>query len=74
MATAVPAGLMPHRGRPGPAPHTVLRIRRQFVADGLSATQARKRPDRVYERSLNGREEAQLIALACSSPPDGQAR
>lgn len=53
---------------------TVLRVRRQFVTDGLVATLERKRPDRVYERTLDGHQEAQLIAVACGSPPDGQAR
>ena len=55
-------------------PSTVLRVRKQFVTDGLAATLARKRPDRVYERALDGRQEAHLIALACSTPPAGQAR
>ncbi len=55
-------------------PATVQRIRRQFVHEGLAATLERKRPDRVYERALDGRQEAQLIALACSAPPDGQTR
>ncbi len=55
-------------------PATVQRIRRQFVTDGLAATLQRKRPDRVYERVLDGRQEAHLVALACSTPPDGQAR
>ena len=45
-----------------------------FVTEGLAATLARKRPDRVYERALDGRQEAHLVALACSVPPDGQAR
>ena len=53
---------------------TVLRIRRQFVAEGLPATLARKRPDRIYQRRLDGHQEAHLIALACSRPPDGHAR
>lgn len=53
---------------------TVQRVRRQFVTEGLAATLARKRPDRVYERTLDGRQEAHLIALACAVPPDGQAR
>ncbi len=53
---------------------TVLRVRRQFVTDGLAATLERKRPDRVYERRLDGAQEARLIAVACSTPPDGQAR
>ena len=52
---------------------TVLRVRRQFVTDGLAATLARKRPDRIYERRLDGAQEAHLIALACSAAPEGQA-
>ncbi len=55
-------------------PSTVQRIRRQFVAEGLEATLARKRPDRVYERRLDGRQEAHLVAIAWSEPPDGHAR
>ena len=53
---------------------TVQRIRRQFVEEGLAAALARKRPDRVYERRLDGRREAHLVALACSAPAAGQAR
>ncbi len=53
---------------------TVLRIRRQFAAEGMEATLARKRPDRVYERALDGAQEARLIAVACSDAPDGHAR
>ena len=55
-------------------PSTVLRVRRQFVTEGLEATLARKRPDRVYERRLDGEQEAKLIALACSETPDGADR
>jgi transposase-like protein len=55
-------------------PSTVLRVRRQFVRAGLTATLARKRPDRVYERALEGTAEARLVALACAAPPDDQAR
>jgi len=51
---------------------TVLRVRRQYVQQGLDATLARKRPERIYERRLDGAQEAHLIALACSAPPDGQ--
>ena len=53
---------------------TVLRVRRQCVTEGLTAALERKRPDRVYARALDGHQEAHLIALACSVPPDGQAR
>lgn len=55
-------------------PSTVLRVRRQFVTEGLEATLERKRPNRVYERILDGEAEARLIALTCSPPPDGYAR
>ncbi len=54
-------------------PSTVLRVRRQFVSEGLEATLTRKRPDRIYERRLDGRQEAHLIALTCATPPDGHA-
>jgi len=53
---------------------TVLRVRRQFVVEGLEAALERKRPDRLYERRLDGAAEAHVIALACGVPPDGQAR
>jgi transposase-like protein len=53
---------------------TVFRVRRQFVQEGLAATLERRRPDRVYARCLDGAQEAHLIALACSAPPDGQAQ
>ena len=55
-------------------PSTVLRVRRQFVKQGLTATLERKRPDRIYARRLDGAAEARLIATACSTPPVGQAR
>lgn len=52
-------------------PSTVLRVRQQFVREGLAATLERKRPDRVYERTLDGAQEAHLIALACAETPAG---
>ena len=53
---------------------TVARVRRQCVDQGLEATLARKRPDRVYARTLDGAAEAHLVAIACSSPPAGRER
>ncbi len=53
---------------------TGLRVRRQFVTDGLAAALHRKRPDRVYAHRFDGEAEARLIAITCSTPPDGQAR
>lgn len=55
-------------------PTTVARIRRQCVEQGVDAALERKRPDRVYERSLDGRAEAHLIAIACADPPAGRDR
>lgn len=53
---------------------TVARVRRQFVSEGLDATMHRKRPTGRQYRKLDGRQEAQLIALACSGAPEGRAR
>jgi hypothetical protein len=55
-------------------PATVGRVRRTYVEAGLEAALARKAPDRVYPRTLDGAGEAHLIALACGDPPAGQAR
>jgi len=34
----------------------------------------RKAPDREYRRKLDGEQEAHLVALACSAPPEGRKR
>ena len=52
---------------------TVRRVRQQFVADGLDATLHRKRPTGRQYRKLDGKQEAQLIAIACSKAPAGHA-
>ena len=54
-------------------PGTVGRIRKRYAEDGLAAIN-RREADRVYERKLDGRAEAHLIALACSDPPEGRSR
>ena len=52
---------------------TVERVRQRFVEQGLEAALVRKKQDRPSrQRALDGRAEAQLIALACSKPPDGR--
>jgi transposase len=53
---------------------TVRRVRQQFVAEGLDATLHRKRPTGRQYRKLDGRQEAQLVAIACSSAPQGRSR
>lgn len=53
---------------------SVYNIRKQYHERGLKGTLSRKRPDRIYERCLDGEAEAHLIALACSETPEGQAK
>src|ERR687885_796368 len=54
---------------------TVERVRRRFVEEGLaSALSPYRGGKRIYERKLDGEQEAHLIALACSAPPEGRAR
>jgi transposase len=53
---------------------TVERVRQRFVEQGLDAAVDRKHRERpAREIKLDGRAEAQLIALACSAPPEGRA-
>jgi transposase len=54
---------------------TVERVRRRFVEEGLElALSPYRGPRRVYQRKLDGDAEAHLIALACSTPPEGRGR
>lgn len=52
---------------------TVARVRERFVEQGLEAALVRKKQDKPSrERTLDGRAEAKLVALACSAPPEGR--
>ena len=51
---------------------TVERIRRRCVEEGLAAALA-ERPRPGQARKLAGRQEAYLLALACTEPPAGRA-
>lgn len=53
---------------------TVARVRERFDTEGLKRALCRKKPDRTYKRKIQGEEEAYLIALACSEPPEGRSR
>lgn len=53
---------------------SVYQIRRRYYQRGMKGTVARKKPDRVYERCLDGEAEAHLIAMTCSEPPEGYGR
>jgi transposase len=52
---------------------TIERVRRTLVLDGFDAVLQRK-PAPPRSRKLDGRQEAHLIALACSSAPAGHKR
>jgi transposase len=51
---------------------TVERLRKRFVEEGLEAALS-ERPRPGGRRKLDGKQEAFLIALACSTPPEGRA-
>jgi transposase len=53
---------------------TVERIRRRFVEEGLHPALDPRHSDKPRELKIDGEVEAHLIALACGTPPTGQAR
>jgi transposase len=53
---------------------TVARVRQRYAAGGLDAALYAKRPTGRQYRKLDGRQEARLVAVACSPAPDGRAR
>ena len=52
---------------------TVYRTKRRFVEEGLEAALS-EGPRPGADRKLDAKEEALLIATACSAPPEGRAR
>src|SRR6202171_4754369 len=52
---------------------TVYRTKQRFVLGNLEAA-LREEPRPGASRKLSGKEEALLVATACSSPPAGRAR
>lgn len=53
---------------------TIERVRAAFVEEGMAAALERKAPTREYQRKLDGEQEAHLVALVCSQPPQEHAR
>jgi transposase len=53
---------------------TVERVRKRFVFEGFEASLKPRRSQRKYSRKLDGEQEARMVALVCSSPPEGYAR
>ncbi len=57
------------------SPRTVFSIRQRLVEEGLDAALGRKKRERPpIEPLLDGEKEARLVQIACSQPPEGQAR
>jgi transposase len=52
---------------------TIYRTKQRFVTEGLVAS-LEERPGRGASRKLTKQEEAKLVALACSAPPEGRRR
>ena len=52
----------------------VDRIKKKFVLEGLELTLNRQPSRCEYDLKIDGRLEAQLLALSCSAPPEGCAR
>jgi transposase len=54
---------------------TIYRVRKAFVEGGLEQALARKKRETPpTPRIIDGRTEARLIQLACSTPPEGRNR
>jgi transposase len=50
------------------------RVKKRFVEEGLEVALARRPSERVYEKKADGEFEAHLVALSCSTPPEGFSR
>jgi hypothetical protein len=46
----------------------------KYVTGDLAAALERRATTRAYERKLDGRGEAHLVALVCGEPPSGRSR
>jgi hypothetical protein len=57
----------------GVSARTVARVRERFASDGFACA-LHGRPHPGAAPKLTPTQEARLIALACSAPPEGQAR
>jgi transposase len=53
---------------------TIDRIKQKCVEGGLERALNRAESCRIYDRKIDGDTEAKLVALCCSSPPEGRAK
>ncbi len=56
------------------AMRTIDRVKKRFVEEGFEACLSRKPSPRIYEKKMDGDNEAHLISIACSEPPKGFAK
>src|SRR4028119_2273529 len=56
------------------SPLTVYNVRRRAVERGAVESITRGTQHKRKARKLDGRQEAQLVALTCSAPPEGHVR
>lgn len=52
---------------------TVHRLRQRLVQEGFEAAVTRKALIRTKPRKLDGAQEARLVSIACSAPPQGRS-
>ncbi len=53
---------------------TSERIRKRYVQEGFEVAVHGKKPNRLYERKIDGEVEVRLIMLVSSPPPEGRKR
>lgn len=53
---------------------TVARIRQRFVEEGMEPALSRRPHANPKGRKIDGEREAHLVALCCSTPPEGRSR
>ncbi len=58
----------------GVSERKIDRLKKKFVQEGLDLALNRQASQREYALKVDGRLEAQLVAMSCSAPPEGHAR
>ena len=53
---------------------TVQRTRQKWVEEGMEVALSGRPSKQIYQRRLDGKAEAHLIALACGPAPEGRSR
>jgi hypothetical protein len=53
---------------------TIFRVRQRFVEEGIDGAISRHPGSGIRDPKIDGECEAHLVALTCSTVPDGQAR